>query len=93
MQTNGQWLRHHRRKALLGLVPLATLLGIDPSHISRVETDQRSPQPEHLQAWAEAIEVDPDEMHYRFGLIPPDLAQPLIQQPELRSDLRQLAKG
>lgn len=91
--TLGQWLRLQREAAGMGLHRLAVLLGIDPSHVSRIENGHVPLPRRLLRPWAEALGVDTDEMHYRAGMLPPDLVQTLAENPQLRSDLRELLKG
>jgi len=91
--TNGQWLRHHRFKAHIGLKRLAAMIGLDFTWISRIENDRAQPQPQYIRDWALAIGCDPDELFYRYGYMPPDLCEVLRNKPELRTDLRELVKG
>lgn len=91
--TFGQWLRLQRENKGMGLRKLAVLLGIDFSHVSRIENGH-VPLPRNLlQPWAEALGCDSDELHYRAGSVPPDLQPLLTENPQLRQDVRELLKG
>lgn len=91
--TLGQWLRLQREAAGMGLHRLAVLLGIDPSHVSRIENDHVPLPRRLLRPWADALGCDSDELHYRAGRVPPDLQPLLTENPQLRQDVRELLKG
>lgn len=54
---NGSALRHHRRTAGLSAVELSAVSGVDPTVISRLESDTRRGTPAQIKALADALRV------------------------------------
>lgn len=59
----GEYLRHHRQRLGYSLRQAAKLVGIDFTYLGKLEQGlYRHPNPEHLQALARVLEVDPEEL-------------------------------
>lgn len=71
-------LRKLREDAGLSLAELGRLTGKSRGYISNVENGTyKLTQPETIHAWAEAIEVEPDEIYVIVGRIPADIEEAL----------------
>lgn len=67
-RTVGELLRHHRLQASLKQSELATELGYDTSHISRVERSERLPTREYLQQFIQVLQLSEAEGSEIFDL-------------------------
>lgn len=83
----GVKLRDLRRARGIGLRRLAARLGIDVSTISRIENGQRQPRREIIPSWAVELDLEPDELFYAFGMVPPDLQDDLASRARSVRDL------
>ena len=79
----GHWLRQQRSERKMNQAELATRLGITPSFLSRIESDDRVPSMEHLKSLALVLGVETEYVMLRAGVIPRDLVQRIQSDPEL----------
>jgi GTP cyclohydrolase IB len=78
----GAWLRENRQARDMTQQQLATRLGLSGSLVSRIESGERPPRPEHLRALAVAWSMDPRMVQLRARQIPADLAERIAADPE-----------
>jgi len=88
--TLGERLRQRRLELGIGLRELASKVGISPTFLSRVETnDEKSPPAEkNLRALAEQLQLDADELLTLAGRVSSDVVEMLIRDPGLLAFLR-----
>lgn len=60
MTPNGAAIRVIRQLRGFGLRQLAELIGTNPSHVSRIERDERGASDDIVQRIADALDVPPD---------------------------------
>lgn len=92
-ETLGERLRKRRLERGIGLRELAGRVGISPTYLSRVETnDEKSPPAEKpLRALAHELELDPDELLMLAGRVAADVVEILTTQPGWPEFLRTAA--
>ncbi|MBI4501008.1 MAG: helix-turn-helix domain-containing protein [Gemmatimonadetes bacterium] len=67
-------LRKLRQSRGFGLKPLARLVGVTHSHLSRVERGEVQPSPELLERLAAALSVSAEALKLQAGVVPEDIA-------------------
>jgi transcriptional regulator with XRE-family HTH domain len=81
MKQIGDIVRELREARGMGVVDLATAAGITPGYVSLIEHNHRRSVPlSTLAKLAAALGVPTTE------LLPPELAEPSVQEPELEDD-------
>jgi transcriptional regulator with XRE-family HTH domain len=85
----GQLLRELRERRGESLRGAAKDLGVDPSYLSKVERGSK-PLPERLKPRiADYYDADPEELTIAEGLVPVDIAEILLEHPEVIAELRE----
>lgn len=80
--TFGAVIRRQRESAKIGLRELARRVGMSPTYLSKVETDQfRPPVEDKLVAIAKELKLDPDAVIARAGRVPSDVLETIKQHP------------
>jgi len=89
-ETLGERLRKRRLELGIGLRELAGRVGISPTYLSRVETnDEKNPPAEKpLYALAEQLELDADELMMLAGRVSADVVEILIADAGMPAFLR-----
>jgi site-specific DNA-methyltransferase (adenine-specific) len=77
----GTVIRGLRQSRHLGLKPLARMIGVTHSHLSRVERDQVRPSPDVLDRLAKALGVSGEDLRCRAGLVPDDVQHIFAAHP------------
>lgn len=67
----GDYLRHLRQQRKLGIRQLGRMSGIDSGALTRIESDERAPSPQTLQALATALHVPLADLFARAGFATP----------------------
>lgn len=85
----GDRLRRRRNDKKLGLREAAGKLGISPTYLSRIETNEEKPPAEEvLKAMAQLLDENFDELMTIAGRIPSDVAEYIGSDPGLPQFLR-----
>ena len=89
-ETLGKRIRRKREEKELGLREMARQLGISPTYLSRVETDEEKTPPTEktLDGIARLLGDDADELMYLAGRVPSDLSEMIKQDRTLPQFLR-----
>lgn len=91
MSSFGKTIRDLRKQRGLSQKELAERIGIDFTYLSKIENDRMpAPSEKKIQAMAEVLSADTDELIRLAGKIPSDLAEFLITDPEAMKHLRSL---
>lgn len=77
----GSLIRRLRNEKGLGLKPLARLLNVTHSHLSRVERGETYPSLDLLHRVAKALNLDREELELRAGVLPSDIASIFSNHP------------
>lgn len=90
----GKLLRTSRLELGIGLRELAMRVGISPTYLSRIETnDEKSPPSEVvLMALAQEIQIDPDRLIMIAGRVPADVVAILTTQHGWAGFIRRAAE-
>ncbi|MEE2789090.1 MAG: helix-turn-helix transcriptional regulator [Myxococcota bacterium] len=78
----GDWLKMLRQQRKLNQSALAARCGMTASYLSRVESGDRQPSPEHVHALARALGVDSVDAQLRAGIIPTHIMQAIQGDPQ-----------
>jgi len=78
----GGWLRDQRGARQLSQKALADSLCLSPSHLSRLESDDKVPSVELLDRLAALWGLDPVTLHLRAGRVPESLLASIARDPE-----------
>ncbi len=81
-------LRSARQSKGQSLRSAAKDLGVDASYLSRVETGERQPSPELRDRAVSHYSLDSEHVALAAGDIPSDIAEILLQHPELLVEIR-----
>ncbi len=82
----GPWLRRQRSGRGLSQQQLADFLGVSATHLSRVETGEKRLSEEALRRAATVLDVPPDEVALRAGVVPLRLLEVLMRNPRAFCD-------
>jgi transcriptional regulator with XRE-family HTH domain len=63
-------------------------LGLDPSHLSRVERGEKKPSPDVSERMARYYGVSPDLLALMEGRVPSDVLEILVHHPEVLDKIR-----
>jgi transcriptional regulator with XRE-family HTH domain len=90
----GALLRREREAKKIGLRQMAGMIGVSPTYLSRIETDQFPPPAEdRVRAMAEIIGYDADVLLAKAGKVAADLLDIIKANPrEMAALLRAAAK-
>lgn len=89
MKDFGETLRNLRLAQDLGLREMATMVGISPAYLSRIERGkEHPPKPEIIKTLSRVLAADPDVLFRLSSSTDPEVANYLNEQPELMSLLR-----
>ena len=78
----GSWLRANRQTRQQSQRHLAIQLDISPSHLSRVESDEKPLSETALKRLAQVWALDPVTVQLRAGSIPPEFLDRIRERPE-----------
>jgi GTP cyclohydrolase IB len=78
----GVWLKGQRQARRMSQQAVADALAVSPSLICRVEKDEKSLSPRHLEALATHWGLDPLKVQLRAGVVPPLLMARIQADPE-----------
>ncbi|MCC5841861.1 MAG: helix-turn-helix domain-containing protein [Opitutales bacterium] len=98
MDTFGTYLRKRRealalKRAGFSLRKVASMAGIQPSYLSKIERDQEAPPGEEtIKRLAAALEVDADMLLAMGGKVSSELQAIILKRPELMSQVLQELK-
>jgi transcriptional regulator with XRE-family HTH domain len=81
-------LRRLRSEQGSSLRTVAEDLGVNPSHLSRIESGQRVPSPDFEERASDYYGLTSDVIQLAAGRVPGDVVEILRQHPELLSELR-----
>lgn len=94
MKNFGDTIRELRVAQDLGLRETATLIGISPAYLSRIERcKERPPRPEVVKELAKVLAADPDVLFRLSSSTDPELVDYLHNQPNLLYLLRYLKES
>ena len=82
----GERIFQERERAQLTQQDIADSLGTSPAYISQVERGSEPPTPRLIHAFADAYDVDPDELYSLAQRVPVDILD------RLTGDLRAIKK-
>jgi transcriptional regulator with XRE-family HTH domain len=90
----GTMIRRQRESAQIGLRELARRVGMSPTYLSKVETDQfKPPAEDKLVAMAKELKLDPDAVIAHAGRVPADVLETIKQHPvEMATLIRTVGK-
>lgn len=80
--TFGEWLRQTRKARNYSQQEMAESLGISASHLSRVESGDKSLSSTHLTELAAVLGLDAVHVHLRAGVLTPELSRLIATDPE-----------
>ena len=84
MSKFGETLRQLREAQSLGLRETATLVGISPTYLSRIERDkEHPPKPEVIKELARILAADPDVLFRLCPSTDPDIVALLKERPKV----------
>jgi transcriptional regulator with XRE-family HTH domain len=66
----------------------ARALGVDPSHLSRIERGEKYPSRDLQERVARHYDVNPDDLAIAHGRVPADILAILQKHPDIMRDLR-----
>ncbi len=81
-QSFGAWLKEQRKSRHMSQQAVAQGLSVSPSLICRVEKDEKSLSPRHLEDLAARWSLDPLKVQLRAGVMPPSLMARVQADPE-----------
>jgi HTH-type transcriptional regulator, competence development regulator len=87
----GAYIRDHREAKGMSLRELAKAVGVSPTFMSKVETEDWKPKEEKVRKIARVLELDGNDLVARAGRVPSDLAEIIKEhgaRPELEALLR-----
>jgi transcriptional regulator with XRE-family HTH domain len=91
MNSFGETIRDLRVAQDLGLRETASMIGISPAYLSRIERGkERPPRPDVVKALAKALAADPDVLFRLSSSTDPEVVDFLHDQPEAMAFLRYL---
>ncbi|MDF5729266.1 MAG: helix-turn-helix transcriptional regulator [Rhizonema sp. PD38] len=80
----GETIRQLREAQQLGLRETATMVGISPAYLSRIERGkEHPPKPEIIKALAKVLAADPDVLFRLCPSTDPDLVTLLKERPKV----------
>lgn len=80
----GETIRQLREAQQLGLRETATLVGISPAYLSRIERGkEHPPKPEIIKALAKVLAADPDVLFRLCPSTDPDIVSLLKERPKV----------
>ncbi len=89
MKNFGATIRDLRIAQEFGLRETATMAGISPAYLSRIERGKESPpRPELIKALARVLAVDPDVLFRLSPTTDPEITDYLHERPEVMKLLR-----
>lgn len=89
MNKFGETIRDLRVAQDLGLRETATMVGISPAYLSRIERGkERPPRPEIIKELARLLAADPDVLFRLSSSTDPEVVDFLHEQPEVMNLLR-----
>jgi transcriptional regulator with XRE-family HTH domain len=77
----GAFIRRERKAKGIKLREMARQVGVSPTFLSKVETEDWKPGEDKLRKIAEAIGCDADELVARAGRVPSELSEIIKQHP------------
>lgn len=77
-----QALQHQRKTQNISLRKLASMLGVDPAYLSRVESGKVRASEALIRSAATALRVDPEEWLLLAGRVPPSWQEAISASPE-----------
>ena len=88
MSGMGEYLRKRReelrsRDANYSLRGVAARIGVQPSHLSKIERDVEAPSEKTVVALARELEEDPDVLLALAGKVSRDLREIILKRPKL----------
>ncbi len=81
-QDFGDWFRTHRQARGMSQQILGDLLGLSRSYLSRVESGRNNLSEATLHKLASVLDLDPTEVLLRAGVVPGDLLQAIVVNPQ-----------
>ena len=89
MKNFGATIRDLRTAQDLGLRETASMVGISPAYLSRIERGkEHPPRPQIIKALAKVLAADPDVLFRLSSSTDPDIVTFLHEQPEVMNLLR-----
>jgi transcriptional regulator with XRE-family HTH domain len=80
----GGFIRREREAKGIKLREMARKIGVSPTYLSKVETEDWKPGEDKLRKIADMIECDADELVARAGRVPSELSEIIRQHPHRR---------
>lgn len=94
MKHFGETIRELRVAQALGLRETATMIGISPAYLSRIERGkERPPRPEVIKELAKVLAADPDVLFRLSSSTDPEVVDFLHNQPEMMNLLRYIKEN
>lgn len=78
----GRFIRSRRLDVGLSLREVARRIGVDPSHLHRVEAGKVSLAEERCRDLARVLGVESDELVFKSGRVPSDVVELFLRFPE-----------
>jgi transcriptional regulator with XRE-family HTH domain len=90
----GAFVRRERERKGIGLREMAKLIGVSPTYLSKIERDEYAPPAEDkVQAIAEILDWDPDELLARAGRVASDITDTIKRRPVELAGLLRITSG
>lgn len=94
MNNFGETIRDLRIAQDLGLRETATIVGISPTYLSRIERGkERPPRPETIKSLAKILAADPDVLFRLASSTDPNLVEFINETPHVIDILRMIKKS
>lgn len=87
MSSFGEYLRSTREAADLSVRSLAKQIGVEHSHLSKIERGEKPPSDELLTLLADALEVDVNVMFAAAGKVTARLREVICRRPKVFAQL------
>jgi transcriptional regulator with XRE-family HTH domain len=77
----------------LTIADVAARIGVSQAYVSNIETGRKSPTAKRVLQISEVLQVDPDELLCRAGMIAGDLAAIIRKRPKVRAAMLRAVDG
>ena len=89
----GAFIRTRRQAVGLTIADVAARIGVSQAYMSNIETGRKSPTAERVLQISEVLQVAPDELLCRAGMIAGDLAAIIRKRPKVRAAMLRTVGG